>query len=60
MKYLLKLISRKVIKTLYLFNLNSKSNFLKKSLLIIFIKHFVFKHLNFNDVFIIKFINFVK
>ena len=60
MKYLLKSISRKVIKTLYLFNLNSKNNFFKKSLLIMLIKYLVFKHLSFNDVFIIKLINFVK
>ena len=60
MKCLLKSIFRNIIKTLYLFNLNSKSNFFKKGLLIIFIKHFIFKYLNFNDVFIIKFINLVK
>ena len=60
MKCLLKSILRKIIKILYLFNLNPKNNFFKKSLLIMFIKHLVFKHLNFNNIFIIKFINFIK
>ena len=60
MKCLLKLILRKIIKISYLFNLNSESSFFKKSLSIIFIKYFVFKHLGFDDVFIIRFINFVK
>ena len=60
MKCLLKSIPRKVIKTLYLFNLNSKNNFLKKNLLIILIKHLIFKHLSFDDIFIMKFINFMK
>ena len=60
MKCLLKSISHKVIEISYLFNLNLKNNFFKKSLLIMFIKHFVFKHLGFGDVFIMKFINFVK
>ena len=60
MKCLLKSIPHKVIKTLYLFNLNSKNNFLKKSLLIMFIKHLIFKHLDFNDVFIIKLINLMR
>ena len=46
MKCLLKSIFRNVIKILYLFNLNSKSNLFKKNLLIMFIKHLVFKHLN--------------
>ena len=60
MKCLLKSISRNVIKILYLFNLNSRSNFFKKNLLIIFIKYLIFKHLDFNDVFIIRFINLVR
>ena len=60
MKCLLKLILRKVIKISYLFNLNSRNNFFKRNLSIMFIEHLIFKHLNFNDVFIIKFINFVK